>query len=97
MWSWLAYMNPHRLTWGFAHDLPFSQMVAAVTLVGVLFANDRKPFLISRELVLLGGLWVWFFLTSMGAIYPEDAWEKFNEVSKILLMALLVVPFFQDR
>jgi probable O-glycosylation ligase (exosortase A-associated) len=33
----------------------------------------------------------------MGAIYPEAAWEKFNEVSKILLMALLVVPFFQDR
>lgn len=96
-WSWLAYMNPHRLTWGFAHDLPFSQMVAAATLVGVLFANDRKPFLINRELVLLCGLWVWFFLTSLGAIYPQEAWEKFNEVSKILLMALLVVPFFQDR
>lgn len=97
VWSWLAYMNPHRLTWGFAQDLPFSQMVAATTLVGVLFANDRKPFLISRELVLLGGLWVWFFLTSLGAVYPEDAWEKFNEVSKIFLMAFLVVPFFQDR
>jgi probable O-glycosylation ligase (exosortase A-associated) len=63
----------------------------------VLFANDRKPFVVSRELVLLCALWVWFFLTSMGAIYPEAAWEKFNEVSKILLMALLVVPFFQDR
>lgn len=97
VWSWLAYMNPHRLTWGFAHDLPFAQLVAAATLVGVLFANDRKPFLLSRELILLCGLWAWFFLTSMGAVYPEDAWEKFKEVSKILLMALLVVPFFQDR
>lgn len=97
VWSWLAYMNPHRLTWGFAQDLPFSQVVAAVTLVGVLFANDRKPFLISRELLLLGGLWVWFFLTSLGAMYPEDAWDKFSEVSKILVMAFLVVPFFQDR
>lgn len=97
VWSWLAYMNPHRLAWGFAHDLPFSQLVAATTLVGAVFANDRKPFLISRELVLLGALWVWFFLTSLGAMYPEDAWEKFNEVSKILLMAFLVVPFFQDR
>ena len=90
-------MNPHRLTWGFAQDLPFSQVVAAVTLLGVLFTSDRKPFLISRELLLLGGLWVWFFLTSLGAIYPEAAWEKFSEVSKILLMAFLVIPFFQDR
>lgn len=97
VWSWLAYMNPHRLAWGFAHELPFSLLVAAATLVGVLFASDRKPFVISRELVLLGALWVWFFLTSLGAMYPEDAWGKFNEVSKILLMALLVVPFFQDR
>ena len=21
--SWLSYMNPHRLTWGFAYDFPF--------------------------------------------------------------------------
>ena len=27
VWSWLAYMNPHRLTWGFAVDFPFSMVV----------------------------------------------------------------------
>lgn len=95
VWSWLAYMNPHRLAWGFAHDLPFSQLVGAATIVGVVFAKDRKPFLMCREHLLLGVLWIWFFLSSVGAVYPEEAWEKFSEVSKILLMALLVVPFFK--
>jgi probable O-glycosylation ligase (exosortase A-associated) len=97
MWSWLAYMNPHRLTWGFAHDLPFSQMVALVTIVGFIFSSSRKPFLWNRETLLLGMLWAWFAITCTGAFYPEDAWRKFADFSKILLMAVLVVPLFQDR
>ncbi|HEY7652058.1 MAG TPA: putative O-glycosylation ligase, exosortase A system-associated, partial [Methylomirabilota bacterium] len=48
-------------------------------------------------LLLMGVLWIWFALSTAGAMYPEDAWEKFAEVSKILLMAFLVVPLFQDR
>lgn len=97
MWSWLAYMNPHRLGWGFAHDLPFSQLVALVTIVGFVFGGAKKPFLWSRELLVIGMLWVWFAVTSAGAFYPEDAWAKFADMSKILLMAVLVVPLFQDR
>lgn len=97
MWSWLAYMNPHRLTWGFASSLPFSQLVAVVTIVGFVFSNNRKPFLWSRELLLIGMLWVWFGFTSAGAFYPDEAWLKFMDMSKILLMAVLVVPLFQDR
>jgi len=97
MWSWLAYMNPHRLTWGFANDLPFSQLVAVVTIAGFLFSNTRKPFLWSREIVVMGMLWVWFAFSSSGAFYPEDAWAKFADMSKVLLMALLAVPLFQDR
>jgi len=97
MWSWLAYMNPHRLTWGFAHDLPFSQLVAVVTIVGFLFSGTRKPFLWSREILIIGMLWGWFAVTSAGAFYPEDAWQKFGDMSKVLLMTVLVVPLFQDR
>lgn len=97
VWSWLAFMNPHRLTWGFAHGMPFAQLVGVVTLVGFVFARDRKPFLIGRETLLLLALWGWFALTTMQAMYPEMAWLKFTEVSKILLMALLAVPLFQDR
>lgn len=27
VWAWVSYMNPHRLTWVFAYDLPFAQIV----------------------------------------------------------------------
>src|SRR5690606_8939778 len=33
VWSWLGYMNPHRLTWGFAYSFPFVMISAVATLI----------------------------------------------------------------
>ena len=96
-WSWISYMNPHRLTWGFAYEMPFGVLVAGCTLVGFLFAGERKPFVWARESVLLLALWAWFTFTTLYAMYPESAWEKWESVSKILLMALIAIPLFQDQ
>jgi probable O-glycosylation ligase (exosortase A-associated) len=97
VWSWISYMNPHRLTWGFAFDMPFALLVAVCTLLGFLFARERKPFVWTRESVLLLALWAWFTFTTLYAMYPESAWDKWENVSKSFLMALIAVPLFQDR
>jgi probable O-glycosylation ligase (exosortase A-associated) len=97
MWSWLAYGNPHRLTWDFAFEFPFAQVVAIATLVGFLFTRDKRPFVWTREYLVVVLLWAWFGVSSVLAMYPEAAWDKFLEFSKILVMAMLVVPLFQDR
>jgi putative inorganic carbon (HCO3(-)) transporter len=97
VWSWISYMNPHRLTWGFAYDLPFAMMVGLCTLIGFPFAGDRKPFVWTRETVLLLVLWGWFTVTTVFAVYPESAWAKWEATSKSLLMAFLTIPLFQDR
>jgi probable O-glycosylation ligase (exosortase A-associated) len=96
-WAWIGYMNPHRLTWSFAFNLPFAMLVAIPTMLGFLFTRERRPFLWTRETVLLLILWGWFTVTSIFSVYPDAAWAKWNEVSKILLMAMLTVPLFQDR
>ncbi|MCK5382255.1 MAG: putative O-glycosylation ligase, exosortase A system-associated, partial [Gammaproteobacteria bacterium] len=36
IWSWLGFMNPHRLTYGFAYEFPFAQIVAIVILASML-------------------------------------------------------------
>ena len=41
-WSWLSYMNPHRLAWGFAYDMPFAQIVAIVLLISMLISSEKK-------------------------------------------------------
>jgi probable O-glycosylation ligase (exosortase A-associated) len=97
VWTWIAYMNPHRLGWSFAYDLPVAQMVAIPTLIGFIFTGDRKPFIWSRETLLMLALWAWFTVTCFTALYPDAAWEKWNTISKSFLMTLLAVPLFQDR
>jgi probable O-glycosylation ligase (exosortase A-associated) len=97
VWSVVSYMNPHRLTYGFAYDFPFAQYVALATLAGFVFTSDRKKFLWTREIVLVVLIGIWFTITTVFAVYPESAWAKWSEVTKILLMALLVVPLCQSR
>lgn len=97
VWAWISYMNPHRLTWGFAFDLPFGMMVGVCTLLGIPFAADRKPLIWTRETIVLVMLWGWFTVTTLFAMYPESAWAKWEITSKSLLMALLSIGFFQER
>jgi uncharacterized protein DUF5935 len=42
LWSWLGYMNPHRLCYGFAYSMPFSQITAIVTVISLLFSKEKK-------------------------------------------------------
>lgn len=97
VWSWLGFMNPHRLAWGFAHDLPFAQVVAVATLAGFVLMGGRRPFIWSRESLTLLAFWAWVTLTTRVALYPVEAWDGWIRFSKILLMAFLILPLFQDR
>jgi probable O-glycosylation ligase (exosortase A-associated) len=96
VWSWLGYMNPHRLTWGFTRDWPFAQVVAIVTLGGLLFTKERAPLPRTREVSLLFLLWTIFLFSTLFAAYPDAAWEQLAKVSKILLMTFVTLVLFQD-
>lgn len=97
MWYWIAYMNPHRLTWGFAYSFPFAQLIAIATLTGLLFTRDRRPLPWTRETCLLVVLWGLFTLSTIFAFYPELAWEMWEKVSKIILFTLLTTMLCQER
>jgi len=97
MWSWLGYMDPHRLTWGIAETIPFAQMVAMATLGGLFFSKERYRIPWNREIVLLLLLWFVFFCSTMFAEYPEDAWKALGKVSKILLMTFVTILVINDR
>ena len=95
-WSWLGYMNPHRMTWGFAYDLPFGMMVMLATVVGLVITRDKKGLPNAIEVYLLLALWGWFLVTTIFAFYPDDAWIQFNKVSKILVGIFLSLFLLQD-
>ena len=95
--SWLGYMNPHRLTWGFAYNQPWAMMVAVAMLTGILFAGKaRRPLPRTAEVYILLILWVVFLLSTFQAFEPYDAWDQFNKVSKILLVTFVTLILFRD-
>jgi hypothetical protein len=42
VWSWIGYMNPHRLTWGVTYHFPFAMVVGVVTIAAWLFSREPK-------------------------------------------------------
>lgn len=97
MWAWLGYMNPHKLSWGFAHDMPFAQLVALTTMVGLLISREAKKIPWTRETILILIFTFWMFLTTTVALYPESAWVGWNKIWKIILMTFVSMMIMTNR
>ncbi|MEY4412994.1 MAG: hypothetical protein RIQ53_287 [Pseudomonadota bacterium] len=97
LWAWLSLMNPHRMTYGFAHDLPWAMIAALFGLMGALFSR-HKSMPRSAGVWLLALLWAWMSLTSLTSINPGDAvLERWIFVSKIMLMFFVALLVVQGR
>lgn len=91
MWSWLSYMNPHRLTWGFAYDMPFAKIVAITLFVSLVFSRDvRKPPMYPLTWIWLGFV-AWMAITTATAIFPDFAGAYLSRVLKIQIIIFLTM------
>lgn len=97
-WAWLAMMIPHRLAFGFARTLPFSQIVGIATLIGFLFSKEKKPFPFSPIIAVYLSLLGWMTVTSLFAIdTPQAIWERWEQVMKIHLFLMLTLMLLRGR
>jgi probable O-glycosylation ligase (exosortase A-associated) len=97
VWTWIGFMNPHRLTWGFAYDMPFALIVALVTLVAMLSSREPKKIPWTRETIVLLIFIAWMLVTTIFAVYPDLAWVHFEKVAKILLMVYVTMMLMQSK
>ncbi|MDP2025304.1 putative O-glycosylation ligase, exosortase A system-associated [Sulfuriferula sp.] len=97
MWSWLGYMNPHRLTWGFAYSFPFSFVVGIATLVALMFSREPKKIPWTRESIVLLLLIMWMLVTTIFSLHPALAWLQMEKVAKIQLMIFLTMILINNR
>jgi probable O-glycosylation ligase (exosortase A-associated) len=86
VWSWLGFMNPHRLAWGFADHATICDGVALTTMLAMLMSKEKKEIPWTREMVVLLMFWTWMLITTLNSLFPELAWEQLEKVSKIFLM-----------
>lgn len=97
LWTWFSFMNPHRLTSGFAATAPFAQITAIATLISVFL--DRKNLRFPRDatVVSLILLLLWMCITTLAAIYPEQSFDRLITIFKIQLMTIIAFAALRER
>lgn len=97
VWSWLGYMNPHRLCYGFAYSFPWVMLVAIVTLVSLAVSKERKKVPLTAVTVLLVLFLAWTGLATSFAAVPGAAWGKWEEFAKVLVMVFVTLILVNNR
>lgn len=90
VWSWVGFMNPHKLGWGLAAHMPVAIAVGGVTLIALLFTKDKKMIPMNGVMIILFLLALFFTFTTFFAWVPDAAWNKWEKVMKVLLMSFVI-------
>lgn len=97
LWSWIGYMNPHRLGWGFAYNFPFAYIIALVTFISLLVSRKKLDYFWTREMSWLLFLNIWFLVTTVFSLQPDASWEQWNKVIKIQLFIFITLWVMGSR
>lgn len=97
LYSWLSYMNPHKLAWGFATTMPFAYIVAITTLISIFTSKEPKHMPWTREMTVLLIYIIWMSITTYFAFFYNLAWEQLQKVLKIQLMIFLTPLVINNR
>jgi probable O-glycosylation ligase (exosortase A-associated) len=94
--SWLAYMRPQDLAWGLAAGLPLSKYVAVALFAGLLLRGKVNIFRRGAVPVAMLGLWIWLLVSCLTATHRDVAFEKFQDITKVLLIAFMTTVLVSD-
>ncbi|HEX7325586.1 MAG TPA: putative O-glycosylation ligase, exosortase A system-associated [Rhodanobacteraceae bacterium] len=97
VWSWIGYMNPHRLTYGFAYDFPWVYLIAVVTIISLAISKEDKRIPKSSVSILLFLFLLWTGLCTIFAVESAAAFAKWEEFAKILAMVFVTFMLVKDR
>ena len=98
MWVWLGVMNPHKLSWGWAFDMPFAQIVAICTLVSMLLHSKKLyEFPKDRAAIALILFVLWLGVSPLFSFRPDLEFEKWLQPTKIIFMALMAMVLVGNR
>jgi putative inorganic carbon (HCO3(-)) transporter len=97
LWTWISIMNPHKLAWGFAMDMPFAAMAASATAISIFVTRDKVRLCANPAVVALIMLTLWMMLTTALAIHPAESWPDLKRTFKIQVMTLVALAALRER
>jgi hypothetical protein len=77
--------------------MPFAQIVALATIVGLFISKEPKRIPLNAFTILWGVFILWMMLSTAFAIYPQDAFEQLKKVLKIQLVTFLTLMVVNSR
>lgn len=96
-WVVFGIMYPHRLTWGPAYSFPFSQVIALLTLLGILFTKEHRELKGGLAAAILIAVLVWSGIANLFAFYPSEAMAYLERVVKVVLMTFVLLLLIHKR
>jgi probable O-glycosylation ligase (exosortase A-associated) len=98
MWVWLSIMNPHRLTWGFAFNLPFAQVVAICTLLSlVIHLRTLHRVQFSAATFGMFALALWMCVSPLFPIAGKEDYDLWLRALKMIFMVLVAFAVVGTR
>ncbi len=96
-WVWIGLMNPHRLGWGFAYDLPLAQIAVFVTLAGILLNSKQVRLVGGGGVYVLMMLILWMGVTTAAAILVDASVERYIAFLKVVFMTFVALAVVRSR
>ena len=96
-WTWISFLNPHRLSFGLAFDFPIAMAMGMAVILAFIFSKEPKkppPYPLFWIVVFLV---FWIGVTTLFAHDPEWSKDKWETSTKVLLMALLAAVMLTTR
>lgn len=89
LWVWVSVMNPHRLTWDFAYEYPFAQVIAIATLGAMFLARGPRRLPLTPVTVTLLVFIAWMNVTTAFALDAANPMPMWDRVMKIQIMVFV--------
>lgn len=97
LWTWIGLMNPHRLGWGMAYEMPFAMAAAAILVFSMLINSKKVSWNFANPMPVLLVLVAWMGITTAFAIFSGESLSRYIEVLKVLLMLIPIAAVIRTR
>ena len=97
LWVLFGLLNPHRLTYGPAYNVPFAMIVVILTFIGILLTRDHRKLKGGAPGIVLVVLTLWVTLTSLYPLTYDVAWPMWTRVVKIFAMTFVLMFLLHTR
>lgn len=97
IWSWIAFMNPHREAWGGTAQFEFNMIIAVVTLGAWLFSKEPLKLPKTPATVLLIIFALHISLTTFVAEVNQVSYPIWDRTMKSLVLVFAIMGLINSR